>query len=126
MFTRIRAKPARSAPPSKPSASSGVEGSRPSSVSTRRSTSATRRNTPEPFPENGAVFEDVQVKRTLLGGVKKKPVRRPFQRSPETAYERRRRIQIGIPRVLNIYSTAPIWRTYFEALGIKSENIVFS
>src|SRR5205807_1522806 len=36
------------------------------------------------------------------------------------------RMQIGIPRVLNIYSTAPIWRTYFETLGLKSEHIVFS
>jgi predicted nucleotide-binding protein (sugar kinase/HSP70/actin superfamily) len=35
-------------------------------------------------------------------------------------------MQIGIPRVLNIYSTAPIWRTYFEALGIPSDRIVFS
>ena len=28
--------------------------------------------------------------------------------------------------MLNIYSTAPIWRTYFETLGLKSENVVFS
>jgi len=81
---------------------------------------------PEPFPEGGAAIEDVEVKKTLFGGVKKTPVRRPFKRSPEPAYGRRRQMQIGIPRVLNIYSTAPIWRTYFETLGLKSENIVFS
>jgi predicted nucleotide-binding protein (sugar kinase/HSP70/actin superfamily) len=28
--------------------------------------------------------------------------------------------------VLNLYSTGPIWRTYFETLGVKSENVVFS
>src|SRR5690606_36515476 len=33
---------------------------------------------------------------------------------------------IGIPRVLNLYSTAPFFRTYFETLGIGRSNIVFS
>jgi len=28
--------------------------------------------------------------------------------------------------VLNLYSSAPIWRTYFEALGLSEANIVFS
>jgi len=28
--------------------------------------------------------------------------------------------------VLNIYSTAPVWRTYFETLGLRPEHIVFS
>ncbi|HWF83839.1 MAG TPA: acyl-CoA dehydratase activase-related protein, partial [Vicinamibacterales bacterium] len=82
--------------------------------------------TPEPLPEDGTFIDSVAVKKTIFGGVKKSPVRRPFQRSPESVLARRRRLQIGIPRVLNIYSTAPIWRTYFEALGLKSENIVFS
>jgi len=31
---------------------------------------------------------------------------------------------IGIPRVLNVYSYAPFFRTYFEALGVK--KVVFS
>ena len=38
----------------------------------------------------------------------------------------RRRTRIGIPRVLNLYSTAPFFRTYFEALGIPKQNVVFS
>ena len=37
-----------------------------------------------------------------------------------------RSIRVGIPRVLNIYSTAPWFRTYFEALGIQKQNVVFS
>ncbi len=47
------------------------------------------------------------------------------------ALERRRRDGsaapgIGMPRVLNMYSTAPFFRTYFEALGIPKKNVVFS
>ncbi|MBC8079675.1 MAG: CoA activase, partial [Gorillibacterium sp.] len=50
----------------------------------------------------------------------------PFRRSSSEAMERRGKIRIGIPRVLNIWSTAPFWRTYFEALGMDQHNIVFS
>ena len=35
-------------------------------------------------------------------------------------------MRIGIPRVLNIYSTAPFFRTYFESIGIAKQNVVFS
>jgi predicted CoA-substrate-specific enzyme activase len=35
-------------------------------------------------------------------------------------------IRIGIPRVLNMYVLAPFFTAYFESLGIKYENIVFS
>lgn len=35
-------------------------------------------------------------------------------------------LRIGIPRVLNLYSTAPLWRSFFETLGLSPENIVFS
>ncbi len=38
----------------------------------------------------------------------------------------RRDIKIGIPRVLNMYSLAPFFRSYFEALGVGSQNIIFS
>lgn len=31
-----------------------------------------------------------------------------------------------MPRVLNMYATAPLWRAYFETLGLRSQNIVFS
>ena len=41
------------------------------------------------------------------------------------AQEARRRIRIGIPKMLNIWSTAPFWRTYLETLGIQ-KNVVFS
>jgi predicted nucleotide-binding protein (sugar kinase/HSP70/actin superfamily) len=35
-------------------------------------------------------------------------------------------VRIGIPRVLNLYSTGPFFRTYLEAIGIQKQNVVFS
>ena len=81
---------------------------------------------PEPVPEKGTVIDDVEVRKTLLGGRKRKPIRRPIHRSSSEADEQRANIRVGIPRVLNLYSSAPLWRTYFEALGMKPTQIVFS
>ena len=38
----------------------------------------------------------------------------------------RSRIRVGIPKVLNIWSTHQFWVGFLKALGISSENIVFS
>jgi len=81
---------------------------------------------PEPLPDAGTPIDDVAVRTTMLGGIKKRAVRRGFQRSSADAALARERIQIGIPRVLNIYSTAPVWRTYFETLGVRPDHLVFS
>ncbi|MEZ4367102.1 MAG: BadF/BadG/BcrA/BcrD ATPase family protein [Kofleriaceae bacterium] len=81
---------------------------------------------PQPMPLHGSPIEDIEVKRTLLGAVRHKKVTRPFQRSSAEAWAKRRDARIGIPRVLNIYSTAPFWRTYFEVLGVDGRNVVFS
>lgn len=81
---------------------------------------------PELVPEEGTVIDDIEVRKTLLGGRKRTPIRRAINRSGSEADERRSKIRIGILRVLNIYSTAPLWRTYFEALGMKPAQIVFS
>ncbi|MBE7485449.1 MAG: CoA activase [Polyangiaceae bacterium] len=80
---------------------------------------------PEPMPEAGSPLEDVRVKRGLLR-VKRETFTRPFQRSSREAWEARKRARIGMPRVLNMYSTAPFFRTYFEALGVPKQNVVFS
>jgi predicted CoA-substrate-specific enzyme activase len=40
--------------------------------------------------------------------------------------KRRPELRIGIPRVLNMYTYAPFFNGYFEALGLKSENIIYS
>ncbi|WP_428263814.1 BadF/BadG/BcrA/BcrD ATPase family protein [Haliangium sp.] len=82
--------------------------------------------TPDPMPDHGSLVDDVVVKRTLLGAVRHKPVRRPFMRSSAASLERRKSLRVGIPRVLNLWSTGPFWRTYFEALGVSSRNVVFS
>jgi len=38
----------------------------------------------------------------------------------------RSHLRIGIPRVLNIYTYAPLFNAYFESLGVQPENIVYS
>jgi len=81
---------------------------------------------PEPIPPAGSPVNDIAVRRTIFGGVKHRTYQRPFQRSGDANRERRRRIRIGIPKGLNIWSTGPFWRAYFETLGIASRNIVFS
>ena len=40
--------------------------------------------------------------------------------------ERRKEFRIGIPRLLNTYTYAPLFNAYFASLGIESENIVYS
>ncbi|MDX2089668.1 MAG: acyl-CoA dehydratase activase-related protein, partial [Kofleriaceae bacterium] len=78
-----------------------------------------------PMPERGAKKVDVEVRKTLLG-VRRVNVERPFVRSSPEAWEKRRRLRVGIPKVLNIWSTAPFWRTYLEAVGLQKQNVVFS
>ncbi|MBX7148331.1 CoA activase [bacterium] len=80
----------------------------------------------EALPQNGQPIDDILVKKTLLGNIKRVPIKRNFVRSSEAALEKRKNIRIAIPRVLNNYSTAPIWTSYFRTLGIPEDNIVFS
>jgi predicted CoA-substrate-specific enzyme activase len=40
--------------------------------------------------------------------------------------ENRKTIRIGIPRVLNIYTYAPLFNGYLESLGVQPENIIYS
>ena len=40
--------------------------------------------------------------------------------------QRREKFRIGMPRVLNMYSTAPLWMAYFESLGLDPNNLVWS
>jgi activator of 2-hydroxyglutaryl-CoA dehydratase/predicted nucleotide-binding protein (sugar kinase/HSP70/actin superfamily) len=80
---------------------------------------------PAPLPPHGTLVDDWSVSRGLFG-IKRERVRRPFQRSGREARERLRSVRIGMPRVLNMYSTAPYFRAYFEALGLPKQNVVFS
>lgn len=40
--------------------------------------------------------------------------------------EKRKDFRIGIPRLLNTYTYAPMFNAYFASLGIKAENIIYS
>jgi predicted nucleotide-binding protein (sugar kinase/HSP70/actin superfamily) len=40
--------------------------------------------------------------------------------------KKRATMRIGIPRILNMYTVNPIFSAYFEALGIPSENLIYS
>jgi len=35
-------------------------------------------------------------------------------------------LRVGIPRVLNAYVYAPLFNAYFESLGVKAENLIYS
>lgn len=80
---------------------------------------------PAPMPEDGSPIKDIEVKKGILGQ-RRVQITRPFKRSSEEAWAARKRVRIGIPRVLNLYSTAPFFRTYLEAIGIPKQNVVFS
>jgi activator of 2-hydroxyglutaryl-CoA dehydratase/predicted nucleotide-binding protein (sugar kinase/HSP70/actin superfamily) len=80
----------------------------------------------EPLPQAGTKWDDVKVKKTIFGNIKRIPYKRAFRRSSKDALEKRKSIRIAIPRVLNDYSTAPMWRTYFQTLGLTSANIIWS
>ena len=80
---------------------------------------------PAPMPAEGTPVKDFQVKKGFLG-IRRIETSRPFRRSGQETREKLRRVRVGIPRVLNLYSTAPYFRTYFEALGVPKQNIVFS
>ncbi len=80
---------------------------------------------PAPMPEAGSPIKDFVLKKGFFS-IKKTETTRPFRRGGLAVQEKLRRTRVGIPRVLNIYSTAPYLRTYFEALGIPKQNVVFS
>lgn len=71
---------------------------------------------PAPLPPAGTEIEDVEVSKGFFG-MRRKSIRRPLLRSVQV------KKRIGIPRVLNLYSTGPLWRAYFEALG---HDVLFS
>jgi activator of 2-hydroxyglutaryl-CoA dehydratase/predicted nucleotide-binding protein (sugar kinase/HSP70/actin superfamily) len=77
-------------------------------------------------PEQGTIIRDIDVRQAFFGGIRKSNIERGFERSSIASYARRQALRVGIPRVLNLYSTGPLWRSYFETLGIRPENVVFS
>jgi predicted nucleotide-binding protein (sugar kinase/HSP70/actin superfamily) len=53
----------------------------------------------------------------------KKPSSAP---APSTPAKDRSKLRVGIPKVLNIWTTHQFWVGFLKALGVSSENIVFS
>ena len=48
------------------------------------------------------------------------------QKARVAAMKRRTELRIGIPRVLNQYTCNPAFSAYFESLGIRADNLVYS
>ena len=80
----------------------------------------------QPLPADGTMKQSTEVRTDRLGRVSREEVWRGFQRSAAAAAERRASLKIAIPRVLNVYSTAQLWRGYFEVLGLQRQNVRFS
>ncbi len=54
------------------------------------------------------------------------PIRRLDSKARKAAYARRPQLRVGIPRVLLMYALAPLFTAYFESLGIRRGNILYS
>jgi len=50
----------------------------------------------------------------------------PEQKRRAELVDKRKKLRIGIPRVLNAYSTNPLFSAYFESLGVPGKNLVYS
>lgn len=75
-----------------------------------------------PIPASGSAKTDIQVQRRSFKRVLRRVVKRGFQRSQADLSS----VKIGMPRVMNLYSVGPFFRTYFETLGLPSSNLVWS
>jgi predicted CoA-substrate-specific enzyme activase len=80
---------------------------------------------PAPMPDDGSPIKAIELQKGVFG-MKRVEVTRPFKRSSPESWAKRKKVRIGIPRVLNLYSTAPWFRTYFETIGISKQGVVFS
>ena len=82
----------------------------------------------EVMPSSQDTIESVESRVTLggWGPTIRQKVSRTFQRSSEESSSYRDSITIAIPRALNVYSSAPLLRTYLELVGIPSSQILFS
>ena len=82
---------------------------------------------PESMPDKDTQLTE-QIDRQGLARLisPQKQQTRHFHRSSEQAGQARKQIRIAMPKVLNMWSTGPFWRSYFETLGISRGNIVFS
>lgn len=78
------------------------------------------------MPDENTFVSDYKIVKGLFKRQRKVYIKRAFQVSSPGNQLIRNNIRIGIPKALNIWVTAPFWSAYFEQLGVKKENIVFS
>ncbi|HEY6339080.1 MAG TPA: acyl-CoA dehydratase activase-related protein [Candidatus Sulfotelmatobacter sp.] len=52
--------------------------------------------------------------------------KRSVASAPENKIKDRSQVRVGIPKVLNIWTTHQFWVGFLKSIGIESENIVFS
>jgi activator of 2-hydroxyglutaryl-CoA dehydratase/predicted nucleotide-binding protein (sugar kinase/HSP70/actin superfamily) len=74
------------------------------------------------MPAAGSSVDDVQVVRKRFYRLARKAFRRGFKRSGADLSQ----VRIGMPRVMNLYSCGPFFRSYFEAVGLPEKNLVWS
>ncbi len=79
-----------------------------------------------PLPEAGSPVVEQRPRRSLFGRLRYERIERPFERSGEAAARHRAALRIGLPRVLNMYSTGPFWTAYLQALGVSRRGVVWS
>ncbi len=79
-----------------------------------------------PLPEAGTPVVERLPRRSLFGRLRYERIERPFERSGEDAARHRAALRIGLPRVLNMYSTGPFWTAYLQALGLSRRGVVWS
>lgn len=77
---------------------------------------------PKPQPAAGSSKKDVAVRKLPFFRVARRVLNRGFQRSNVDLSQ----VRIGLPRVLNMYSTGPFFRTYLESIGIPKRNVIWS
>ena len=75
-----------------------------------------------PLPRAGSPKDDVEVRRLSFRRVARRALKRGFRRS----YADLSNVKIGMPRVLNLFSMAPFFRTYFETMGLPTKNLIWS
>ena len=54
------------------------------------------------------------------------PIWSAKKRSVASPPKDRSQVRVGIPKVLNIWTTHQFWVGFLKSIGIESENIVFS
>ncbi len=77
---------------------------------------------PQPMPAEGSSVDDVQVVRKRFYRLARKALKRGFKRSHADLS----RVRIGMPKVMNLYSCGPFFRTYFETVGLPQKNLIWS